>query len=195
MSRPASIAASQPPAPPSIARPSLPQLFVANLRLLDLDQLSDWPSITSRSFSTRDSQQNQKQRIRSVEWALYRLFELWDPEETRDKLQPFFPPLEPLQSLNLRAALYRSLDQLKKNGILGRECMLRKTMLDECKGEKLMEILLLFSTAVLRKVEVSQTCVQHNPISVKLAASPALNAAISPSSPDRCATILNSTWE
>ena len=177
MSRPASIAASRPPAPSPIARSSIPQLFVANLRLLDLDQLPDWPSITSRSFSTRDGQQNQKQRIRCVEWTLYRLFELWDPEETRDKLQPFFPPLEPLQSLNLRAALYRSLDQLKKNGILGRECMLRKTMLDECKGEKLMEILLLFSTAVLRKVEVSQNRVQHNPISIKLAASPALNAA------------------
>lgn len=177
MSRPASIAASQPPALPYIARPSLSQLFVANLRLLDLDQLPDWPSITPRSFSTRDGQQNQKQRIRCVEWALYRLFELWDQEETRDKLQPFFPPLEPLQSLNLRAALYRSLDQLKKNGVLGRECMLRKTMLDECKGEKLMEILFLFSTAVLRKVELSQKSIPHKPISVKLAASPVLNAA------------------
>lgn len=49
-------------------------------------------------------------------------------------------------------------------------------MLDECKGEKLMEILLLFSTAVLRKTEVSQTNVQHNPIGVRLAASPVLNA-------------------
>ena len=50
-------------------------------------------------------------------------------------------------------------------------------MLDECKGEKLMEILLLFSIAVLRRVEVSQTSMQHKPISVKLAASPVLNAA------------------
>ncbi len=40
-----------------------------------------------------------------------------------------------------------------------------------------MEILFIFSTAVLRKVEVSQTRMQHNPISIKLAASPVLNAA------------------
>lgn len=68
------------------------------------------------------------------------------------KLKPFFPPLEPLQSLNLRAALYRCLNELKKNGVLGRESVLRKTMLDECKGEKFLEILALFSTTVLKKV-------------------------------------------
>ena len=69
----------------------------------------------------------------------------------RQKLQPFFPPLEPLQSLNLRAALYRALDTLKKNGVLGRDITLRKTMLDECKGEKFEEVLVVFSTIVLKK--------------------------------------------
>lgn len=112
-----------------------------------------------------------------MEWALYRLLELWDPDETREKLQPFFPPLEPLQSLNLRAALFRCLDQLKKNGVLGRECMLRKTMLDECKGEKLMEVLVLFSTAVLRRVETRKQNGRQLSISMRLAASPMLNAA------------------
>jgi hypothetical protein len=68
------------------------------------------------------------------------------------KLQPFFPPLEPLQSLNLRAALYRCLNELKKNGVLGRESVLRKTMLDECKGDKFYEVLVLLSNAVLKKV-------------------------------------------
>jgi hypothetical protein len=106
-----------------------------------------------------------------VEWALYELFCLWDPEEAREvgtrlafirghklitvvsqKLQPFFPPLEPLQSLNLRAALFRCLDQAKKNGTLGRDAVLRKTMLDECKGERLEEVLAVFSTAVVKRV-------------------------------------------
>lgn len=132
-------------------KPSNVTLFITNLRLLDLDLRPDWPSITAQTFSTQNAQQNQKNRIRSVEWALFRLFELWDVEETRDKLQPFFPPLEPLQSLNLRAALYRSLNELKKNGLLGRDSVLRKTMLDECKSDKFMEILVLFSTAVLKK--------------------------------------------
>jgi hypothetical protein len=66
-------------------------------------------------------------------------------------LQPFFPPLEPIQSLNLRAALFRCLNDLKKNDVLGREATLRKTMLDDCKGDKFEEILLLFSAAVIRK--------------------------------------------
>lgn len=60
--------------------PSNPALLLANLRLLDLDLHTDWPGITIQALSTRD----QKQRIRCVEWALFRLFELWDPEETRD---------------------------------------------------------------------------------------------------------------
>lgn len=87
-----------------------------------------------------------------MEWALYQLFALWDAEETRNKLQPYFPPLEPLQSLNLRAALFRCLDQAKKNGVLGRDTVLRKTMLDECKGDRLDEVLAVFSNAVLKKV-------------------------------------------
>lgn len=54
--------------------------------------------------------------------------------------------------MNLRAALFRSLGELKKNGDLGRETILRKTMLDDCKGEKFDELLAVFSTAVLRKL-------------------------------------------
>lgn len=72
------------------------------------------------------------------------------------KLQPFFPPLEPIQSLNLRAALFRCLNELKKNDVLGREATLRKTMLDDCKGDKFEEVLLLFSAAVVRK-QISST--------------------------------------
>lgn len=67
-------------------------------------------------------------------------------------MRPFFPPLEPLQSVNLRAALFRSLSELKKSGALGREAILRKTMLDDCKGERFEEVLAMFSAAVLRKV-------------------------------------------
>jgi hypothetical protein len=68
------------PIPP----PSFAELFLTNLRLLDFDLLPDWPDITSRTISTKDANQNQKQRIRCVEWALFRLFELWDPAEARD---------------------------------------------------------------------------------------------------------------
>ncbi|EUC28557.1 hypothetical protein COCCADRAFT_9094 [Bipolaris zeicola 26-R-13] len=126
------------------------RLFVTNLRLLDFDLRDDWPDITVQTFSAKNA--DQRQRIAGTEWALFRLFEIWDPSETAQKLQPFFPPLEPLQSLNLRAALFRCLNELKKNGVLGRESVLRKTMLDECKGEKFYEILAIFSNVTLKKV-------------------------------------------
>lgn len=64
--------------------PSHISLFLMNLRLLDLDKREDWPGITPITFTTKDSQQNIKKRIQCVEWALFRLFELWDPEEARE---------------------------------------------------------------------------------------------------------------
>ncbi|KAJ5914287.1 hypothetical protein N7504_003170 [Penicillium tannophilum] len=146
------MAASRParPKPLDWSGPSYLTVFVRNLKLLQLDQRDDWPEITLRGLSS--SSANQRQRIRLVEWALYHLFAIWDPEGTQNKLRPFFPPLEPLQSVNLRAALFRALTELKKNGDLGRETTLRKTMLDDCKGEKFDELLAVFSTAVLRKL-------------------------------------------
>ncbi|TVY37436.1 hypothetical protein LSUB1_G004619 [Lachnellula subtilissima] len=139
-------------------------LFLTNLRLLDLDLRKDWPGITNETLSTKkDAQQNQKKRIQCVEWALYQLFAIWDPEETRNACGSFFwssakltimletPTLlsspRALQSLNLRTALFES-------GVLGRDTLLRKTMLDECKGERLEEVLAVFSNVVLKKVLV-----------------------------------------
>lgn len=58
----------------------------------------------------------------------------------------------PLQSLNLRAALFRCLNELKKNGVLGKDVIVRKTFFDDCKGERIQELLISFSTLVLRKV-------------------------------------------
>ncbi|EAS29394.3 uncharacterized protein CIMG_08140 [Coccidioides immitis RS] len=124
-------------------------IFLRNLKLLRLDTRSGWPNITLETLS--GSQNNLRRRIQAVEWSLYHLFLIWDKNETHTKLQPFFPPLEPLQSVNLRAALFRMLSDLKKNGVLGREAILRKTMLDDCKSERFEEILASFSTAVLRK--------------------------------------------
>ncbi|OIW28656.1 hypothetical protein CONLIGDRAFT_632910 [Coniochaeta ligniaria NRRL 30616] len=157
-----STATTSSPLPATVPNVSL---FLTNLRLLDLDLHPDWPDINPLTFTAKDAAQGQKKRIQSVEWALYRLFCLWDPEEARNKLQPFFPPLDQVQSLNLRAALLRSLEQAKKNGALGRDVLIRKTMLDECKGERLEEVLAVFSGAVLKKLVAEQQLNQpdHHP--------------------------------
>ncbi|KAL8921372.1 MAG: hypothetical protein Q9172_004065 [Xanthocarpia lactea] len=126
--------------------------FITHLRLLDLDQLEDWPVATERLFAAKHARENRKQRIYCVEWALYRLFKIWDPKETVDKLQPFFPPYESLRSLNLRAALFRCLTGLKSDGMLGNGVVVRKTMFDDCRGDRFEELLASFSTIVLQKV-------------------------------------------
>lgn len=64
----------------------------------------------------------------------------------------FFPAYEPLQSLNLRAALFRCLNQLKTHGTFGKDIILRKTMFDDCKGERFLDLLAAFSNLVLRKL-------------------------------------------
>lgn len=64
-------------------RPNV-SLFLTNLRLLDLDLHPDWPHINALTFTNKDAAQGQKKRIQCVEWALYQLFSLWDPEEARN---------------------------------------------------------------------------------------------------------------
>ena len=59
-------------------------VFLTNLRLLNLDKRSDWPSTSFQFLLGKDAPKNQKNRIQFIEWALYRLFEQWDPEETRN---------------------------------------------------------------------------------------------------------------
>jgi hypothetical protein len=71
-------------APQAVASSSHVTLFLTNLRLLDLDLYDDWPGITAATFSPKAEQQNLKRRIHCVEWALYRLFEIWDADEARE---------------------------------------------------------------------------------------------------------------
>ncbi|KAM3420038.1 hypothetical protein BST61_g3348 [Cercospora zeina] len=126
-------------------------LFIRNCRLLNLDRLEDWPDATVANVS-----QDARARTRCAEWCLFQLFRRYDSATTQEKLQPFFPPLEPLQSINLRAALFRCLNELKKDGVLGRETVLRKSMLDDCQGDKFWELCLSFSGLVLRRVTVEK---------------------------------------
>jgi hypothetical protein len=70
------------PKPLDWSAPSHLTVFVRNLKLLQLDQRKDWPDITLRSLSP--SSQNQRQRVRLVEWALYYLCTIWDPENAQN---------------------------------------------------------------------------------------------------------------
>lgn len=127
-------------------------IFISALHLLDLDTLKDWPSITISTFQGKSTSQSLQAKIKATEWVLYQLFQIYSPESARQVLSPNFPPKTPIQSLNLRAGIFKLLTELKKNAVLPREIMLRKTMLDECKGDKFEDLLAAFSMLVLRKI-------------------------------------------
>jgi HAUS augmin-like complex subunit 6 N-terminus len=57
-------------------------IFLRNLTLLQLDQQPDWPNLSGHLFA--GGQQTQRQRVKGVEWALYHLFNMWDPDSTRN---------------------------------------------------------------------------------------------------------------
>jgi hypothetical protein len=59
-------------------------LFLRNLHLLDLDLHPDWPNINPQTFSAKDASQTQRQRVKGMEWTIYQLFSIWDPEETNN---------------------------------------------------------------------------------------------------------------
>jgi hypothetical protein len=65
------------------------------------------------------------------------------------------------------------LSELKKSGVLGRDTVLRKTMLDDCKGDKFTEILVIFSSAVVKQVMLHKNAGQYQrpPLSMALASS------------------------
>lgn len=70
------------PKPLPWSSPSHLAVFVRNLQLLNLHYHDDWPGITVRGLSP--SSQNQRQRVKAVEWALYHLCAIWDPAITQD---------------------------------------------------------------------------------------------------------------
>lgn len=89
-------------------------------------------------------------------------------------MKPFFPPQSPLQSRNLRAAFFRGLNSLNKNNeFLKNRLTIRRTMLDECYGEKFTEFLAVFSSLVLHKIygQLSEVSITQ-----KLATAPTLSA-------------------
>lgn len=51
-------------------------------------------------------------------------------------------------------------------------------MLDECKGDKLMEVLVMFSTAVLRKVEGRYTNTRTSSVAARLAVADAVDTSL-----------------
>lgn len=55
--------------------------------------------------------------------------------------------------------------------------MLRKTMVEECKGDKFMEVLVVFSTSVVQKIALPQLPIYQKPVALQYAANTILDSA------------------
>lgn len=59
---------------------------------------------------------------------------------------------EPAQSKNVRAIVVAWLSDLKRTGALQGNAILRKTLFDDCQGERYEELMLAVSNMVLRTI-------------------------------------------
>ncbi|KAK6356646.1 hypothetical protein TWF718_000986 [Orbilia javanica] len=120
-------------------------LLLTNLRLLDLPVYQDLP-INDETFSLG------KNKSRAFELIAYHIFDRYDPIESKSRFADTWPIYEPAQSKNFRAAVINWLSDLKKAGVLHNAIIIRKSMFDECQGDRYEELLLFLSTMALRKV-------------------------------------------
>ncbi|KAK6509898.1 hypothetical protein TWF481_004626 [Arthrobotrys musiformis] len=120
-------------------------LLLTNLRLLDLPVYQDLP-INDETFFLG------KNKSRAFELIAHHIFDRYDPVESKSRFAGNWPIYEPTQSKNFRAAVVNWLGDLKKTGALHNAIIIRKSMFDECQGERYEELLLFLSTMALRKV-------------------------------------------
>lgn len=167
------MATPKPPPPLQYTPRSHIHIFISTLHLLDLARQPTYPDITLSTFSATSTLQ---QRIKATEWSLYHLFQLYYhhlhssspsiPSQIHLLTPTFsFPPKTPLHSLTLRSGFYKILTDMKRTAILPKSITLRKTMFDECKGEKFDEVLAAFAMVVLRVVVLSSTDKESRPLS------------------------------
>ncbi|CAZ82828.1 unnamed protein product [Tuber melanosporum] len=119
-------------------------LLLTNLRLLDYDgEAEDSFPVTPDVFTSL------KNKGKAFEHIVYHLFSSFDPEECAIRLEGCWPIYEPAQSREFRNVVFKWLTDLKRAGQLG-NILVRKTLMDDCSGERYEELLLALSTTVLK---------------------------------------------
>lgn len=121
-------------------------LIIRNLRLLGIvDNVKK-----NHEFDLSESSiASLQHKTKAFEFIIYYLCSLHDPDSS-----PFsrcWPVYDSIQSKEFRQLAYKWLLQLKEQGFLGTSVVLRKSMLEEVKGERYLELLLALSSLVLRE--------------------------------------------
>lgn len=92
-----------------------------------------------------------KPNSKLLEEILYFLFRLYDPAEMDRRLGECWPITTALLAKQFRAGLLRWSEDLKRSGALPRECVLRKSWLEESVGERLEEALAHLAVFLVRR--------------------------------------------
>ncbi|CAG8683231.1 15333_t:CDS:2, partial [Cetraspora pellucida] len=88
--------------------------------------------------------------VKAMELIVWFLFKKLDDSLTTTKFT-CWPILDLPSSLHFRTVAYKWLDQLKKDGCLGNmDIVLRRTLFDECQGERFERLIMAFSNHVLK---------------------------------------------
>ncbi|KAI5783846.1 HAUS augmin-like complex subunit 6 N-terminus-domain-containing protein [Peziza echinospora] len=121
-------------------------LLLTNLQLLDYYSSEDAFPISVETFTSL------KNKGKAFEHIVHHLFQVYQPNEAATRFQGCWPIYEPVQSRELRNVVFKWLTDLKRSGLLqtGGNVIIRRSLFDDCSGERYEELLLALSTMVLR---------------------------------------------
>lgn len=100
--------------------------------------------ISTRTFTALDNHK------KAAEVIFFCLFNLYDPTGCQTRLSPHYPCISGLVSKEFRNAVYKWLVELKRSPLFATS-LIRRSMLDDCAGERYEDLLYHFSSYLFRK--------------------------------------------
>ncbi|KAL1924065.1 uncharacterized protein VTP21DRAFT_7100 [Calcarisporiella thermophila] len=90
--------------------------------------------------------------IKSMEIVTWFLLQKLDPRNAEERFISCWPPLDVAQAREYRNIVFKWIEQLKKDGFLPANLIVRRSFFDECRGDRFERILLALSTHVIQVV-------------------------------------------
>lgn len=103
-----------------------------------------------------------------LEEILYFLLHLLNPVSAEEHFRECWPAINPQRSKHFRAQSLKLLEDLKRSGVIPRECVPRKSQLEEAVGERLQECLAKLAELMVVKVSEGLMEVDYPEISPSL---------------------------
>ncbi|RPA87416.1 hypothetical protein BJ508DRAFT_59555 [Ascobolus immersus RN42] len=127
----------------SLQPPSALSLVVSLLHLLDYQASKYHLPVSAKLFASG------KDKVKIFEHVAFFLLDTYNHDEATEKFASLWPAYEPLQSKELRNAIFKWLSDLKRLNVL-HTSLLRRSTLDDCHGERYEELLLALAAMVVK---------------------------------------------